>query len=304
MIMTPNICQVATHGDGYITGWRICFVPCSCGKKYYPEKAKPAVPLAPSENKESHPVYRPLTPLEEHKKTAKYGEMAANKSESLPSQGVTWSAGHGRVDSEESEDPLAWSKERYEQGTESFAKLTEGFARTNIREETTVDWSLWSWNKEYGQWVRSREKSPGDWEYDYCALSADWIDWGWSEEWGQWERSAKDPDGNWRYDYEAHIDKGKGAEKETAGSNIYEDPGSGDTSGSVEKEALLVDTVKEKDYYYFRNEDGKRVRIVKSDWKKHSRYANGQWHDCLHYVGKNSGNVYHTWQLGKSKRQP
>jgi hypothetical protein len=82
------------------------------------------------------------------------------------------------------------------------------------RIEDALNWSLWSWSREWGQWERARETSPGVWEYEYKAFSGHWSDWSWSDSWGQYERSAKDPNGNWGYDYEPFIDNSKGKEKE------------------------------------------------------------------------------------------
>jgi len=53
-------------------------------------------------------------------------------------------------------------------------------------------------------------------------------------------------------------------------------------------------------FYYFRNEEGKDVQTDARDWKEDSRYFEGKLYECLVYVGKKSGRVYHTWQLGKS----
>jgi hypothetical protein len=68
-------------------------------------------------------------------------------------------------------------------------------------------------------------------------------------------------------------------------------------------EGLLVETVKkEKDknvFYQFTNEDSKTVQTRAGDWKEGSRYFEGKEYKCLVYIGKKSGKVYHTWQLGK-----
>ncbi|AEO57112.1 hypothetical protein MYCTH_2302925 [Thermothelomyces thermophilus ATCC 42464] len=57
-----DICQVNYHGlGGYDPeGWRICYKPCYCGVKYYPDKAHSARPLEPHEYKPDHPGFRPL----------------------------------------------------------------------------------------------------------------------------------------------------------------------------------------------------------------------------------------------------
>ena len=50
--------------------------------------------------------------------------------------------------------------------------------------------------------------------------------------------------------------------------------------------------------YYFTNKEVKNVRTHESDWKKGSRYDDGNEYECLVYVGKTSGRVYYTWQVG------
>ncbi|KAI1294373.1 hypothetical protein F5Y03DRAFT_316394 [Xylaria venustula] len=53
-----EICQAQVHG-GVVGGWKICFQPCACGKKYFPDKAKAAQLLLPHEYLSDHPAYRP-----------------------------------------------------------------------------------------------------------------------------------------------------------------------------------------------------------------------------------------------------
>ena len=36
-------------------GWKLCFVPCGCGKEYYPDKARSVVPLELHEYAPGHP---------------------------------------------------------------------------------------------------------------------------------------------------------------------------------------------------------------------------------------------------------
>lgn len=54
-----EICQVGIHGKDS-GGWHLCFVPCYCGKDYYPDKATAATPLKPHEHVPTHPAYRPF----------------------------------------------------------------------------------------------------------------------------------------------------------------------------------------------------------------------------------------------------
>ncbi|KAH9204585.1 hypothetical protein DL95DRAFT_418146 [Leptodontidium sp. 2 PMI_412] len=67
-----EICKAHIYGsDG---GWRICFIPCSCGKEYYPDKAKAAVPLAPHEYKREHQGFRPLPDEQYEEDVTEYGD--------------------------------------------------------------------------------------------------------------------------------------------------------------------------------------------------------------------------------------
>jgi hypothetical protein len=121
-----EICQAPIHGsDG--RGWRLCYIPCSCGEKYYPDKARAAVPLAPHEYQADHPGYRPLPPDEEYEDTTE----DITDSSSPPPQGESWSVGHGRADSGSS-DELSWSKARYEQDMGSIGGIVGGLDKTHI----------------------------------------------------------------------------------------------------------------------------------------------------------------------------
>ncbi|KAF8850012.1 hypothetical protein BDZ45DRAFT_209064 [Acephala macrosclerotiorum] len=137
-----EICQVSIHAEDTRGKRRLCFIPCSCGENYYPLDAKNAIPLAPHEYVPGHPGYRPLSPDEdEYEDTTHYDTQ---DSSSPPPQGSAWSAGHGRADSGDSEDPLAWSKEKFEQKTGSIAGLVGDLDKAHIGESTTSNWSSWS----------------------------------------------------------------------------------------------------------------------------------------------------------------
>lgn len=49
------VCQATIHANS--AGWRVCWVPCGCGQKYYPSTAKAARPLNSSEYASTHPQY-------------------------------------------------------------------------------------------------------------------------------------------------------------------------------------------------------------------------------------------------------
>ncbi|KAM0362987.1 hypothetical protein ACHAPK_011299 [Fusarium culmorum] len=63
-----EICQALYHGEGAedSSGWRICLIPCDCGKTYYPDKAKAARPLERHEYISSHPAYKALELADEY----------------------------------------------------------------------------------------------------------------------------------------------------------------------------------------------------------------------------------------------
>jgi len=100
---------------------------------------------------------------------------------------------HSRVDSGSSEDPLQWSKERYE--TE-MTKLATGFGKSTISDKAKSAWSAWSWNNE--RWERYNGDS---YKYEYKECSTDWSDWTWDSQNSQYYSVAEDPDGNLYYIY-------------------------------------------------------------------------------------------------------
>ena len=93
-----EICQEAIHGDGATRAWRLCFVPCYCGKDFYPDKANAAIPLAPHEYKPNHPGYIALDDEEEDEDEYEVDEDEPG-SESSVQPRSTWSAGHARISS-------------------------------------------------------------------------------------------------------------------------------------------------------------------------------------------------------------
>ncbi|KAE9373833.1 hypothetical protein N431DRAFT_466094 [Stipitochalara longipes BDJ] len=180
-----DICQVTTH-----RGWRICFIPCSCGKEYYPDKARAAVPLASHEYDPSHPGYRALTPDEDEYDTI-------DQASSSTAQGG--SMGHDRTDSTSS-DPLGWSKERYQKETGSIDELVGKMKETHIGGGSVTAWSEWEWKEEYQQWRRYR-LSHGEYEYEWRPDSStsstpkpkertdtNWSEWELDEEHQRWCR--------------------------------------------------------------------------------------------------------------------
>jgi hypothetical protein len=189
-----DICQVATH-----RGWRIYFIPCSCGEAYYPDKARAAVPLASHEYHPDHPGYRALTPVEDDYDTT---------DQASPSLAQGGDMGLARTDSTGS-DPLGWSAERYQQETGSIDELVDKMQETRIEGGSVTAWSEWEWKEEQRQWRRYRV-SNGKYEYEWQALDSSsstskpeadtaWSEWEWKEEQRQWRRYRVS---NGKYEYE------------------------------------------------------------------------------------------------------
>lgn len=103
------ICQ-EMHQSG--SGWKICLIPCSCGKKHYPDKAKQAKPL----NEADYIEYAPSS--------SSAGPSSAAMAALLGS-----SSSHARNPSAESEDPLQWSPDRL---LSEGGLLTTGMAALSI----------------------------------------------------------------------------------------------------------------------------------------------------------------------------
>jgi hypothetical protein len=176
-----EICQVGDHGDDNSAGWRLCFIPCGCGKKYYPDKAKSAVPLQPHEYAVDHPGYRPLLYPDEDETSVIDSQTEATDSMynvSTPLKGESSSTiqnyhGHTRTDSGSSLDQLSWSPATYNRHTIDavVAGLTEDFSTAHIEGSVPVtgvgDWSVWSWSEEYGCEYRCRTDPTKENGYDY-----------------------------------------------------------------------------------------------------------------------------------------
>ncbi len=136
--------------------WRLedLLHPCYCGEQYYPDKARAAVPLASHEYKPGHPGYRPLTP-----ETEEYDTTTGEASSSVL-EGGERSTSHTRTDSTESEDPLAWSTERYhKETTRAIDELVDTMSNTHIGGSS---WNDWAWHEDRYQWGRYRVLSRGE----------------------------------------------------------------------------------------------------------------------------------------------
>lgn len=57
-------------------GWRICWLPCSCGEEYYPDKARATRPLASHEYRPGHAGFRPRSPKTDAADTTEYDYTA------------------------------------------------------------------------------------------------------------------------------------------------------------------------------------------------------------------------------------
>ncbi|APA15906.1 hypothetical protein sscle_15g106760 [Sclerotinia sclerotiorum 1980 UF-70] len=119
-----EICQVLEH-----EGWRICFIPCYCGEQYYPEKARATFPLASHE-------YKPHSTTDE--------------ASSFLEEGGKFT-GHSRTDSTDSENPLAWSAERFDEETMGLDKWVDTTSNSQVGGSSTTSWSDWAWNYDINQ---------------------------------------------------------------------------------------------------------------------------------------------------------
>jgi hypothetical protein len=244
-----EICQAGVHFRSL--GWKLCFIPCGCGKKYYPDKAKSAVPLEPHEYVPDHPGYRPLYLDEDEDNTTIDDSQAdasgAEESISTPQKRESVAqSGHGRTDSGESEDALAWSPGTYEQRMGPVAGLVEDLSNTHIDDPSSEstnavkggdgdagigDWCDWYWSPEYECHTRRRNnvQFAGGWEYEYGASgaakgkekesesrSSHWSDWYWSTEYNCEARHRENSavEGGWEYEYRP-ADTAKGKESES-----------------------------------------------------------------------------------------
>ena len=211
-----EVCQAGIHGDDGV-GWRICYVPCSCGEKYYPLGLSRAHELARHEYQTKHAAYRPLTPDVEgtidepslDEVTESFDNMGIGKSGPSSSSG----GGHVRVDSGGT-DELAWDQS---------AIKTRAHAQP---------WSGWTWQPEYNRYYRSRAGKSGEWEYDYdyntpgpetakgkgkresggsedelawdqsAVDTRTWSEWIWEENNSRYYRSRLGDSGEWEYEYD------------------------------------------------------------------------------------------------------
>jgi hypothetical protein len=205
-----EVCQAGIHGDDGF-GRRICYVPCSCGEKYYPLGLSRAHELARHEYQRNHAAYRPLTPdVEDEPSLDEVTESFDNMGigPSSPSGG-----GHVRVDSGGT-DELAWD---------------QSAIKTCARAQP---WSGWTWQPEYNRYYRSRYGNSGNLEYDYNyktpgpAIAEEqtqpWSEWVWEGDYNRYYRSRAGKSGEWEYDYDYNTPgpetaKGKG-KRESGGS--------------------------------------------------------------------------------------
>jgi len=63
-----EICQQTYLG---ISGYRLCYVPCTCGKINYPTRRRVVTPLEPYEYLPDHPGYRPREYSDEEEEESK-----------------------------------------------------------------------------------------------------------------------------------------------------------------------------------------------------------------------------------------
>lgn len=140
------ICQAAWHDKG--SGWRLCEVPCACGRKYYPSTAKGARPLHESEFGENHPQFKAPCDADESgdqsndyttEFSSSYGQTADyNYDEQVP---VSRDAFHQDYQSFGGDSQTQWTNtQQWEQGP---VASDEAYVETTQRAEGPRDhWTL------------------------------------------------------------------------------------------------------------------------------------------------------------------
>ncbi|KAH8797493.1 hypothetical protein F5882DRAFT_395882 [Hyaloscypha sp. PMI_1271] len=180
--------------------------------KYVDCKRCPNHPGAPPSNGEfwgsqpgdDYPIYTAdelgiLWPEHEDKSHGSKGKGKGKGKGRRDDKEQPWEAGHTRVDSGGSEDPLQWTEDRYKKET---GELIEGFGNTTIDDKTNTAWSAWSaWSWSGERWERYRADSEGRYEYDHQKDSGTWSEWTWDSENGQYYSYSRDPDGQQYYIY-------------------------------------------------------------------------------------------------------
>ncbi|KAH8674376.1 hypothetical protein BGZ60DRAFT_403762 [Tricladium varicosporioides] len=198
-----EVCQFGAHGYGSNQGgYRICYVPCSCGEKYYPLGLKRAHELALHEYQKDHEIYRALTPDETiDEVTADLSSMAI-KDPGPPGAGTK----HNKT------DPGAANKPTGDQLT------TETHASDR-------SWSKWIWQPDCNRYFRSRWGEFGELEYDYD-YTEPWGDWIWDKDNNYYYRARLRGSGSYDYDYDYNTpgpisiqEKGKGKEEADSGGS-------------------------------------------------------------------------------------
>lgn len=199
-----EVCQAGIHGnDG--AGWRICFVPCSCGEKYFPLSLTKKHELAGHEYQENHPGYRPLTP-EIDETTDEPSSVSREVMESFTNMKIS--------ESRHSRDRTLKPPKRW----------------------TPPPWSDWIWEGEYSRYYRYRATESGDFEYEYDNKTSKalpkwtappWSDWIWEGEYSRYYRSRVMESGEFEYEYdittpaprqEKEKEREKGEDKRNPGS--------------------------------------------------------------------------------------
>ncbi|KAF4635374.1 hypothetical protein G7Y89_g2723 [Cudoniella acicularis] len=181
----------------------ICYVPCSCGEKYYPLGLKKAHELASHEYQTNHAAYRPLTPDEtiDDEVTADFSHIAIK--DSGPSGSGTE---HVKTDSG---------------GADELAR-DQSTTKTRAGDRS---WSEWVWQPDRNRYFRSRWGEFGELEYDFD-YTQPWSDWVWDKDNNNYYRTRLRDSGDYDYEYDYDTpgptsvqERGKGKEKVDSGGS-------------------------------------------------------------------------------------
>ncbi|EDN93341.1 predicted protein [Sclerotinia sclerotiorum 1980 UF-70] len=80
----------------------------------------------------------------------KAGGFASSRATVVNKEGGKFT-GHSRTDSTDSENPLAWSAERFDEETMGLDKWVDTTSNSQVGGSSTTSWSDWAWNYDINQ---------------------------------------------------------------------------------------------------------------------------------------------------------
>ncbi|PVH69798.1 hypothetical protein DL98DRAFT_623239 [Cadophora sp. DSE1049] len=132
-----EVCQAGIHGNDGV-GWRICYIPYSCGEKHFPLGLNRAHELAPHEYQTNHVAYKPLTP---------------NVDEVIEELGVD--------DVQESFDNMTIGEPGPSSSSASRHNKVDSGSSDELADVHVERWSKWIWEEDNSRYYRSRTAEAG-----------------------------------------------------------------------------------------------------------------------------------------------